>query len=339
VDRIQADHHTVSHLSELAKEEALEFIRLLQGLGKRSKLHSTFKKYLERGTEWVHPILNPAGTGTFRFSSNDPNVQQVPKCKCKGPDGKPKSCMGENPDCRGARHIFLPDEDGWLIVRLDLKQAEVVTFLWYAEVWDVLDKVLNEGYDVHDIVANLMGVDRDPAKTTTFATLYGESPETTAARNQMALSDVHDMRTAYHKAMPGVQPFRDKYIGMSMDKGYVETPFRTRRYVRVDRPVGRAANQAGNAPVQAVPPWVLRRAMIHLHRELPSPARLWNQVHDEIDICTPPDKLDEVLEVAKHYVMAPVPEMGDGLRFRSDVEVGPHWGALYSEEQWRAEHV
>jgi DNA polymerase I-like protein with 3'-5' exonuclease and polymerase domains len=340
VDRIEGDHHSVAHLSEVAKEEALEFIRLLQGLGKKSKLHSTFRKYLERGTEWVHPILNPAGTGTFRFSSNDPNVQQVPKCKCK-----PK-CMGENPDCRGARHIFLPDEDNWLIVRLDIRQAEVVTFLWYAEVWDVLNKVLNEGHDVHAIVADLMGYDRDPAKTTTFAVLYGEGPETTAARNQMALADVHSMREAYFKAMPGVQPFRDKYIGSAMDMGFVETPFRTRRYIRVDRPVGRAANQAGNAPVQAVPPWALRRAMIHIHRELPSPARLWNQVHDEIDICTPPDKLEEVLEICKHYVTAPIPEMpapaigmGSGLKFATDVEIGNHWGALYDEEEWMAEHA
>jgi DNA polymerase I-like protein with 3'-5' exonuclease and polymerase domains len=237
----------------------------------------------------------------------------------------------------------LPDEDDWLVVRLDLKQAEVVTFLWYVEAWDVLDKVLNHGHDVHQIVADLMGYDRDPAKTTTFATLYGESPETTAARNQMSLADVEDMRVAYFKAMPGVQPFRDQYIGNAMHYGYIETPFRTRRYIRVDRPIGRAANQAGNAPVQAVPPWILRRAMIHLHRELPKPARLWNQVHDEIDIVTPPDLLDEVLELAKYYVTAPIPEMPapaigmhSGLRFASDVEIGPHWGALRSEEEWKS---
>jgi DNA polymerase I-like protein with 3'-5' exonuclease and polymerase domains len=347
VERIELDHHTVSHLSEVTKDEALTFIRRLQGLSVKSKLESTFRKYRDRKTEWVHPILNPSGTGTFRFSSNDPNVQQVSKCKCK-----PK-CNGENPDCRGARHIFLPDEDDWLVVRFDLKQAEVVTFLWYVEAWDVLDQVLNHGHDVHQLVADKMtevtGVqwDRDTqAKTTTFATLYGESPETTAARNQLSVADVEDMRTAYFKAMPGVQPFRDKYIGHAMSNGYIETPFRTRRYIRVSYPIGRAANQAGNAPVQAVPPWILRRAMIDLHRELPKPARLWNQVHDEIDIVTPPDKLDAVLELGKYYITAPIPEMPasaigmhSGLRFATDVEIGPHWGALVKEEKFKCTTV
>jgi hypothetical protein len=85
--------------------------------------------------------------------------------------------------------------------------------------------------------------------------------------------------------------------------------------------------------------------MIKLHADLPKPARLWNQVHDELDIVTPPDLLPQVIEMAREYITAPIPElpatpigMASGLRFNTDIEVGPNWGALKPLEQWRIEN-
>jgi DNA polymerase I-like protein with 3'-5' exonuclease and polymerase domains len=310
---------------------------LILKLKDKSKTCSEFSKYWNTGVTYVHPILNPVGTGTFRFSASDPNVQQIAKCRCK-----PK-CYGTNPHCKGARHVFLPDEKDWLIVRFDLSQAEVVTFLWYAKAWDVLDKALKGKLDVHQLIADKMGFERDPAKTTVFASIYGESIETTVARSRMSLEVVTNARRALANAVPGVEDFRAHFIGMAMQNGYVETPFRTRRYIRVESPFGRAANQAGNAPVQGIPPWVLRRAMIKLHKDLPKPARLWCQVHDEIDIITPPELLEEVIECAHTHITAPVPElpsspigMHSGLQFLSDIEVGRNFGSLYKLDKWRA---
>ena len=37
---------------------------------------------------------------------------------------------------------------------VDLSQAEVIGFLWYAEQWDVLDEILNKGKDAYQIIAN-----------------------------------------------------------------------------------------------------------------------------------------------------------------------------------------
>jgi DNA polymerase I-like protein with 3'-5' exonuclease and polymerase domains len=334
---ILTQHKKVEKLSTPEAEEALGFIDLILKLKDKSKTCSEFNKYWNTGVTFVHPTLNPAGTGTFRFSANDPNVQQIAKCRCK-----PK-CYGTNPHCKGARHVFLPDEKDWLIVRFDIRQAEVVTFLWYAKAWDILSKALKEGFDVHQLIADKMGFVRDDAKTTTFATLYGESEATTVARSRKSMADVQAMRAAFANAMPGVDDFRSHFVGMAMQYGYVETPFRTRRIIRVESPYGRAANQAGNATVQAVPPWVLRRAMIKLHKDLPKPARLWCQIHDEVDIITPPELLEEVIECAHTHITAPVPElpaspigMHSGLQFISDIEVGRNFGSLYSLDKWRA---
>ena len=82
--------------------------------------------------------------------------------------------------------------------------------------------------------------------------------------------------------------------------------------------------------------------MIKIHKDLPKPARMFNQLHDEIDIVTPPDLLDQVLECAREYITAPVPElpaptigMASGLRFATEVTVGSTWGSLKSLEEFR----
>ncbi len=335
-DWLDIGHKKIEHLTHQQVEAASNYIKLHLSLKSKSKLKSEFTKYRDTGVEWLHPTLNPAGTGTFRFSASNPNIQQIAKCRCK-----PK-CYGLNPECRGARHVFLPDEDDWLIVRFDLKQAEVVTFLWYAQEWEILAKVLKEGADTHQLIADKMGLDRDSGKTCTFATLFDASMQNVAARMQRTVAQVEDMFAAFHKALPGVEDYRAHFINMAMSKGYVETPFRTRRFIRVNYPKGRAARQAGNAPIQSVPPWVLRRAMLKIADNLPKPAHLWSQLHDEVDIVTPPDLLDEVIDCARTYITAPVPELGageigmhQGLEFASGVEVGPNFGALFKLEHWR----
>ena len=137
ISRLEQGHASVKHLSD---EQHLEALTFLENLGKTrdlSKLESSFLRYKLSGTDFVHPALNMGGsakgkhesgrgTATWRFSCSDPNAQQVP----------PK-----------VRDIFIPDDEGWEMASIDLTQAEVVGFLWYAEEWKVLDLILREGMD------------------------------------------------------------------------------------------------------------------------------------------------------------------------------------------------
>jgi DNA polymerase I-like protein with 3'-5' exonuclease and polymerase domains len=135
--------------------------------------------------------------------------------------------------------------------------------------------------------------------------------------------------------LPGVSDYRNMMIGSAMDRGYVESPFRVRRYMRLTREKGRAANQACNMPIQNIPPMVIGTAMINIHRELPKPARLWMQVHDEILCVYPKTMRDVVAGCVLDNLRKPVPQMpaaplgmAGGIVFNCDVEVGPHWGAV-----------
>ena len=242
---------------------------------------------------------------------------------------------------------------------VDLAQAEIVGFLYLAEEWGILKKVLHEGLDAHQAVANqILGRDAskpegDDFKTTTFAILFGEQERTTAARlrnnnrfremsPEQVLGEIHAARDAYFKMLPGVDDYRTSVIESCKRRGYVESPFGFRRYIRLDRSTGRAANQACNAPIQNIPPTVIGKAMLRVYRQLPKPARLWQQVHDEILMVYPKHMREKVYECAVENLRMPVAEMpapvlgmAGGLQFNIDCEVGPSWGSLRKIQEVR----
>jgi len=328
-DRIQTGHPSCNRMAGPAREEAISLVELVLSLRGLSKLKSSFLSY--RGPV-VHPAWNPSGTATFRFSCSDPNIQQIPDCSC------PEPCAGTNPLCLGSRYIFLPDEPGWKFGSADLKQAEVVGFLWWVEAWEVLRRVLCEGADAHQVVADLTGLPRADAKTTTFSILFGEQDYTTAARLHKTLQDIRVIREGYYEMLPGVPEYFRSVLKESKDKGYVESPFGLRRYIRLDPsgPVNRrAVNQAANAKIQNIPPIVTRRAMIELARTLPKPARILGQVHDEILFTYPVDLEKEVLTNVHDTLHQSIPEMpaptlsmAGGIKFNVDLAVGENWGNL-----------
>jgi len=335
-DRIRTGHLSCNRMAGPARQEALELIEVVLSLRGLSKLKSSFLSY--RGP-LVHPAWNPSGTVTFRFSCSDPNIQQVPDCDCEKA-GRRKTddpCRGSDPNCLGARYIFLPDEPGWKFGSADLKQAEIVGFLWWAEAWEVLRRVLCGREDAHQVISDLTGLIRKDAKNTTFAILFGEQDYTTAARIHKTIQDIRIIREQYYKMLPGVPEYFRSVMKESADKGYVESPFGLRRHVRLDLSMinRRAVNQAANAKIQNIPPIVTRRAMIELARTLPKPSRILGQVHDELLFTYPIELEKEVLANVYETLHQPIPEMSapplgmaGGIRFNVDLAVGENWGSL-----------
>lgn len=252
-----------------------ELARTVMSLRKLSKLRSSFLSYKLQNGSRIHPILNPFGTATLRLSSSDPNIQQIPK---------------------GSRGIFLPDEEGQVLTAMDLSQAEVICFLYIAGEYETAKKIIQTRADIHQYVADLVGIDRTPAKIITFGLLYGQAPITTADNLGISIEEVMDLREKYFAALPAVKAYRSAMISHCEKMGYVESPFSVRRYIRCDSAVGRAANMACNAPIQNMPAMVTRYMMIKLYDELPEGARLWTQVHDEVVVNHWPHQTKEVVD-------------------------------------------
>lgn len=328
-NRIKTGHESTEHLSSPEAATALDFLDLIDGLQDDAKLLTFLNpesKFLDG--DRFHATWNPTGTATYRFSCADPNLQQIPKCGCK-----PK-CYGLSPTCRGARFPFVAGPKGWSILTADFSQIEVIGFLWSAGQWDILKQCLFGGLDAHDVMAKALGMPRDDAKHMTFALVYGAEDRTIAAKSGKSMAQVAEARAHYLKVFPGVREFRWRYIQFAMKYGYVENAFGRRRYLWVRSPVGRAANQAANAPIQGIPPMVVRRAMIRLDAELPEPAYILGNIHDELVIATPDELLPQVAKLLYDVMKAPVPEleasalgMHQGLIFNVEMKAGPNWAA------------
>lgn len=108
----------------------------------------------------IHPNIRQAGAKTGRISIADPSLQNLSK-----------RAEANNNTGFLVRRSFIP-RPGFLFGMFDLDQAEYRMMLDYAQETALINQVLN-GLDVHQATANLMGVDRESAKTINFMLLYG----------------------------------------------------------------------------------------------------------------------------------------------------------------------
>jgi DNA polymerase-1 len=163
------------------------------------KLRSTYGKSLQSKIVdgRIHARFNPFGAATGRFSSSDPNLQNIPK------------------DPR-LRSVFWSGGDDKVRIKADYSGIE----LWLAAVlWDErrMKKLLAEGTNLHTATAaSIYGIPREKiskdslerhvGKTANFALLYGAGPR--RLRTQLA-SDGVELSEA--EALEIFRKFLDTY--------------------------------------------------------------------------------------------------------------------------------
>jgi DNA polymerase I len=127
-----------------------------------SKADSTYyTPYLEAiDTEGlVHTNLNAIGTDSGRLSSDNPNLQQIPR--------KSKKYI--------VKEVFEP-RPGYALVSCDYKQAELRIGTYFAGE-ETMRKMFNSGVDMHRWTANQMGITRQIAKNANFGLIFGMGAE------------------------------------------------------------------------------------------------------------------------------------------------------------------
>lgn len=107
----------------------------------------------------LHPNFNPDGTRTGRFSSSDPNFQNL------------TAEEGQEDQEFLVRRAIIP-RPGFIFLMPDYDQMEYRMMLDYAEEMALIEKIKG-GLDVHTATGELMGVPRGQAKTINFMLLYG----------------------------------------------------------------------------------------------------------------------------------------------------------------------
>jgi DNA polymerase-1 len=250
----------------------------------------------------VHTSYNQTGSVTGRFSSSNPNLQNIPI----------RTDIG-----REIRRAFVA-EQGWLLLAADYSQVEL-RVLAHISGDPAMLAAFARGEDIHaSTAAAIYGVplekvtrdQRRVAKMTNFAISYGVTGYGLSERTELTPPEADEFIKTYFETYPKIKQYIDRTRKEASEQGYVETLLGRRRYFpelstqsRVHRNVRDSAfRMAINAPIQGTAADILKEAMNRLWRELQAQglrSRMILQVHDELVLEVPEEELDLVAPLVK----------------------------------------
>lgn len=224
----------------------------------------------------IHANIRQSGTDTGRFSYSDPNLQNVPK---------------EEDFEKGqiqVRKCFVPRED-YCFVMIDFDQQEFRLMLDYAGERELIHQINEEGLCVHQATANMVGIERKPAKTLNFGLLYGMGVEKLGKALGISTPEAEELRGLYFSRLPNVQRTIKDIKRTAKNRGYINTWAGRRLWFDkkvYDPDTGKLMDLSFKAPnhlIQGGCGDIARFAMNELHKFLePTRSRMLIQVHDEI---------------------------------------------------------
>ena len=260
----------------------------------------------------IHCDFVQHGAETGRFSSRNPNLQNVPA---------PHTAHG-----KAIRNLFYAPE-GYKLVVADYSQIEPRVIASMSQD-PIMMKNYIEGGDIYTTVGNTMGVDRKAGKVLVLAMAYGVGPDKIASQIGCTVTEAKNLLTDFSKKFSSVNRYRVKVVGSTRLKGYVSTILGRRRYLPDinSRDFGfkaSAERQAFNTRIQGSAADIIKLAMIRAQEMIPSEAKLILTVHDELVTLTPDHLAEDTAEAIRNAMegiqMLDVPLV-------ADVKTVQRWG-------------
>ena len=270
--------------------------RLLSDFRQVSILMNMFTKKLGRiAAQYpdgrLHPSLNQTGTETGRFSSSDPNAQQIPAHSELGK--AVKACIVPAP--------------GKVFVSADYSQLELRYLAHLCKSGPLFDAVCEER-DLHQAVADEVGASRAVGKMLNFATVYGAGAWKLSRSLGVSEGEAQGFLDAYFKRFPQVAEVKRKMLDYAYQHEVTKTfTGRIRRLPGMRDLRGaqkdyqkrklkeKHEKRVVNTCVQGSGADVVSLAMLALHERLnDSDTGIVMQVHDEILVECPKEMATEV---------------------------------------------
>lgn len=254
----------------------------------------------------IHTDLVQYGTVTGRFSSREPNLQNIPA---------PRSDLGKR-----IRSLFTAPEGHMLLVA-DYAQMELRILASYIGHGGLYDGFM-AGIDAHTQTAALVfGVDigsvekymRDAAKTLNFAIVYGAGAKKVASMLKISLKEAQKLLKDHRKAFPEIYKFKDTVVKTASGRKvpHIRTILNRERrvwdlrYYQEEWQLWRAQRQVVNSLIQGSLGDIIKLAMVRLYRVLLEDARknpgkeikMVLSVHDELVLEAPQDRTGEAAAI------------------------------------------
>jgi DNA polymerase I-like protein with 3'-5' exonuclease and polymerase domains len=240
----------------------------------------------------VHTNFKSHGAETGRFSSSDPNLQNIPS---SGEYGKL------------IRNLFVAPP-GYKLVVADYSQIEPRIIAAFSND-PIMVQNYREGEDIYTTIGKTMGVDRKAGKVLVLSIAYGVGPEKIAQSIGCTVRDAKDLLTRFTQQFSDIQKYRGKIIRQAVAKTptpYVSTLLGRRRYIPdlKSREMGlksRAERQAFNTVIQGSAADLMKLAMVRAHScfvDEPD-VNVVLTVHDELVTVAREDLAEETAEAIR----------------------------------------
>ena len=296
-----------------------------------SKLKSTYVDALPElvnpATGRLHTSYNQAGSATGRFSSSNPNLQNIPI----------RTEMG-----REVRRAFVAPR-GYVLLAVDYSQIELRVMAHISQDETLID-AFHRGLDIHQATAaTVNGIDPDEvtydqrsfAKRVNFGLMYGMGAFRLARDSDLTLAEADQFISTYFERMPGVEEYIKATKAFVWENGYTETLYGRRRIYPAIKSNGNRRSTAAeeraaiNMPIQGTAADILKQSMINLHDRLSREsfdAAMILQVHDELVLEVKEEQLPAVKRLVVDTMESAFPD-GKPLRvpLQANASFGHNW--------------
>ena len=241
----------------------------------------------------IHTNFKSHGAETGRFSSSEPNLQNIPS---SGEYGKL------------IRNLFVAPPGHKLVVA-DYSQIEPRVIAALSQDPILVNNYLTGG-DIYTTIGDTMGVDRKAGKVLVLAISYGVGPDKIASSIGCTLQEAKDLLARFEKQFASIDKYKAKVVRQAKQSStrmpFVETFFGRRRYIpgllSPDRgELARAERQAFNTVIQGSAADIMKLAIVRAHSCFldEKDINLILTVHDELVTITPEDRAEETAEAIR----------------------------------------
>lgn len=272
-----------------------------------TKLFSTYIGNSEDGTyttglmqyvinNRIHGNLKQYGAATGRFSSSEPNLQNIPS---RGEAGAQ------------IRRLFIASPGHKLVVA-DYGQIEYRVLAHYTGD-PTLVAAFENGWDPHQATAALLlhkpieevtKEERDRGKTTNFAQVYGAGAGKVAAAMGVTKQEAYRIFEEYERRFPDVVGWKKEVVKEARRRNppCTYTISGRRRLLPAlnwtdDGMRSYAERQVVNTICQGTAADIMKMAMVNVHQNVPPTWKMLLTVHDELILDVPEDEAEEASKV------------------------------------------
>lgn len=284
-----------------------------------------------------HPLRSDdGGTVTGRFSSSNPNLQQIP---ARDPVIKAaiRGLFIPEEYCKWGSFDYASQEPRWLAHYC----ASVPADNRHAMIDDVIEMYQNDDADFHQMVADMAGISRKEAKTVNLGIMYGMGVGKLGAVLGLEAAEAKELLAEYHSKVPFVKGIADAVSSAAQRNGHIRTVLG--RKCRFDKweptqwgvhkplPLEEARKTYGGSIKRAFTYKALNRLIQGSSADQTKKAMLlcaeegllpMLQVHDELCFnLEDEDQIEPIVEIMENCVEAKVP-------FKVDCAVADNWGQI-----------